>query len=345
LVTTSNTSIGAINYTWDFNNGTNLSNLNNPIGIYSSPGNYTISLISENVFQCKDTSTIDISVSPILDVSFTLPDNINCRNEVLVFNSSVNFGDSVIWNFGNGDFKKGKPVWYTFPSPGIFDVSVVAYGNNGCTDTSSTSKITILPSPIADFDAYNIKIDQKPSGTIQFTNHSLLANNYTWDFGDGNSSTDIDPIHKYLHNSNSTVTLYAVNNYGCKDKLSKLIEVEFFHGLFIPATMYPGHDTFGVANFVPIGVGIKEFEILVYDDWGNLIWKSTALDADGRPSEYWNGLYDGNVNENGIGSGLPVQQDAYVWKATATFLDGSIWQGCPDVKGNISTSGSLTVIR
>jgi hypothetical protein len=224
-------------------------------------------------------------------------------------------------------------------------VSVVAYANNGCTDTSSFAEIVVLPSPTADFTSYNIELDQKPSGTIQFTNTSLLADNYIWDFGDGELSVDIDPIHKYIHNSNATVTLYAINNNGCRDTITQLIEVDFFYGLFIPSTMYPGHEAFGVANFVPIGVGIKEFEILVYDNWGNIIWQSTALDADGRPSEYWNGLFDGTVNDNGNGSGRPVQQDSYVWKANAIFMNGTIWQGNSFGKNKFIKSGTITVIR
>ena len=47
------------------------------------------------------------------------------------------------------------------------------------------AEIVVLPSPTADFTSYNIELDQKPSGTIQFTNTSLLADNYIWDFGDG----------------------------------------------------------------------------------------------------------------------------------------------------------------
>ena len=345
IVTTTNTSVGAISYSWDFDNGQPVSLLNNPIITYYNPGTYTISLISENVFQCKDTSSLDISISPILDVSFIIPDDTICRKEVLEFYSTVNFGDSVVWDFGDGFTETGNPVWYIYPDTGAFNVSVVAYANNGCTDTSSFAEIVVLPSPTADFTSYNIELDQKPSGTIQFTNTSLLADNYIWDFGDGELSVDIDPIHKYIHNSNATVTLYAINNNGCRDTITQLIEVDFFYGLFIPSTMYPGHEAFGVANFVPIGVGIKEFEILVYDNWGNIIWQSTALDADGRPSEYWNGLFDGTVNDNGNGSGRPVQQDSYVWKANAIFMNGTIWQGNSFGKNKFIKSGTITVIR
>jgi hypothetical protein len=59
------------------------------------------------------------------------------------------------------------------------------------------------------------------------------------------------------------------------------------------------------------------------------------LDELGRPVEGWDGTYRGE----------PVQQDAYVWKISATFLDESIWEGKEYPKGKIKKSGTVTVIR
>jgi hypothetical protein len=111
--------------------------------------------------------------------------------------------------------------------------------------------------------------------------------------------------------------------------------VDFFYGLFIPNAMNPGHSDFEVANFIPKGVGLKTFELLIYDDWGNLIWQTTALDANGRPTEYWDGTFNGE----------PVQQDAYVWKVTATFLNERVWEGKEYPKGKLKRAGTVTVIR
>ena len=119
------------------------------------------------------------------------------------------------------------------------------------------------------------------------------------------------------------------------DTLVKPITVDFFYGLFIPNAMSPGHTDFEVANFVPKGVNMKDFELLIYDDWGNLIWSTTALDENGRPTEYWDGTYRGE----------PVQQDAYVWKASATFRNSNVWEGKEYPKGRIKRSGTVTVIR
>ena len=113
------------------------------------------------------------------------------------------------------------------------------------------------------------------------------------------------------------------------------VEVEYFHGLFLPNAMYPGHTSYEVSHFVPKGVGLKEFELLIYDDWGNLIWQTTALDANGRPTEAWDGTYEGE----------PVQQDAYVWKVTAIFIDESVWEGKEYKEKKFKKAGTVTVIR
>jgi large repetitive protein len=111
--------------------------------------------------------------------------------------------------------------------------------------------------------------------------------------------------------------------------------------MLIPNALSPAHPEFEVSHFIPKGVGLAEFELLIYDDWGNLIWSTTALDAEGRPTESWDGTFNG----------APVQQDSYVWKATATFMNFKVWEGKKYEKGKgnglrkFKRSGSVTVIR
>ena len=70
---------------------------------------------------------------------------------------------------------------------------------------------------------------------------------------------------------------------------------------------------------------------------GNLLWESTALDAEGRPTEHWDGKYTKNGNQ------LPM--DVYVWKASGVFKDGSIWQGMDYGNGIPKTYGTVTIIK
>ncbi|MBT8218572.1 MAG: peptidylprolyl isomerase [Bacteroidia bacterium] len=59
---------------------------------------------------------------------------------------------------------------------------------------------------------------------IEFENHSENANSYMWDFGDGNSSTDESPRHRYTSSGNYTITLKAMNEKKVRE-LKKVIQI------------------------------------------------------------------------------------------------------------------------
>jgi hypothetical protein len=109
-------------------------------------------------------------------------------------------------------------------------------------------------------------------------------------------------------------------------------------GLYIPNAFSPNNPHEEVTLFKPVGLNLKTYRIEVYDNWGNEIWSSTKLDDAGRPLEGWDGKYNGSY----------VQEGVYVWKASAVFTDGTIWNN-----QNIGTYepmpqtvyGTVTLIR
>jgi large repetitive protein len=333
--TFTNTSSGAIDYAWDLGNG-NTSTLTSPTSTYATPGTYTIQLIATNIYGCADTTSQDFNVYQVPTANFTLPEDTVCVGEPVVFNSTSSFADSVVWNFGDGNTYNGTSVNYSFENSGIYPITIIAYGDGGCTDTvTMNTPIVVHPTPTAGFDFVNIQNPDPLSGTVEFTNTSTGATSWYWDFGNGDTSTFENPIERYNSFGDFDVTLIAINQFGCADTTNQTVGVDFFYGLFIPNALSPGSGDFEVSNFIPKGVGLKSFELLIYDDWGNLIWQTTALDADGRPTEYWDGTFNGE----------PVQQDAYVWKATATFLNERVWEGKEYPNGKKKRSGTVTVIR
>jgi flagellar hook assembly protein FlgD len=85
-----------------------------------------------------------------------------------------------------------------------------------------------------------------------------------------------------------------------------------------------------------VGVNLKQFQIEVFDGWGHMLWSSVALDAQGRPTESWDGK-DSN--------GVLYPSGTYMWKAKATFIDNTIWEGSDIGKGSAKTIGTVTLIR
>ena len=82
-------------------------------------------------------------------------------------------------------------------------------------------------------------------------------------------------------------------------------------------------------------IGLEEYQIYIYDTWGNLLWESDKL-FKSEPLEGW----DGKDLE---GNDMP--QDTYVWKISAKFLNGRIWLGKTFPDGSVKRFGTVTLIR
>lgn len=330
-----NTSTGAINYDWTFGN-TLSSSLTNPNTTYGAVGTYPAQLIASNAFGCSDTMIQTVGFYIPAQADFTYPSDSICEGEPLTFTSNSSFFDSIVWNFGNGDIVDQNQVDITFPISGTYPIYLIAYGGGGCNDTMAVnSSITLMPVPVADFDYVNVQLPDPANGTAAFTNTSIDGDLYNWSFGDGATSTEIHPEHNYGHFSTYPVELIARSNFGCVDTILKMVLIDFPHGLFIPTAIHPENVDYEISHFIPKGLGLMEYEILIFDDWGNLIWSSTALDSNGSPTEVWDGTYLGEK----------VQQDAYVWKVKATFYGGEIWEGNDIRQGKSKRSGTITVLH
>lgn len=101
---------------------------------------------------------------------------------------------------------------YTFTKPGTYVVNLLA--ENGCSTASAEVTVVVDPQPTVAFTAANITGCQGLS--VKFTNTTTDAVSYTWNFGDGQTSNEVNPTH--IYNSPPglyTVSLTAVNAQGC----------------------------------------------------------------------------------------------------------------------------------
>jgi hypothetical protein len=90
-----------------------------------------------------------------------------------------------------------------------------------------------------------------------------------------------------------------------------------------------------VRFFRPVGINLSQYHVTVYDLGGHLLWESTALDDQGSPLEGWDGTVNGNL----------MPQGTYMWKISAVFSDGKIWEGSNMGKGSTTTMGTVTLVR
>lgn len=327
-----NNSTGAIGYEWDFGNG-QTSTLNNPSVTYATTGSYTIELIATSLNGCKDTSNFVYTIYPTPVANFSVSPT-GCAGQNVFFTSLDTNGVTFLWDFGDGTTSTNENPVHVYANAGIYNVTFYVFGLGGCADSITMNNvIEIFPTPVADFDYMNI--GDPNSGIIQFTNNSIGANaGYVWDFGNGNFSTEINPVERYDLFGHYDVLLLASNNFGCTDTALVNINVNYFNGLFVPNAINPESPYYEVSHFLPKGVGLKTYHITIWDDWGNLIWESTSL-VDTKPNEAWDGKYNG----------VTMPQDAYVWKVEATFLDETLWQGMLYPNGLYRASGTVTIVH
>lgn len=233
---------------WDFGDpssgANNTSTLQNPTHVYTTPGYYNVTFAPGNgVF--TDTlvmpNFVQVLENPV--AGFMSPQTTYCAPARVKFYDESNGAVSWIWDFGDGTTSDLQNPWHDYPDPGNYTVSLTVTSQDGCTNTIVLNNyINVLPSPVADFKSDTLVCTTVP---ILFTDLSIDANSWSWDFGDSGVFTDstANPSHAYENPGTYTVTLAVANALGCKDTLVK--------SLYIEAVPYPN------ASFDPDSVALQ----------------------------------------------------------------------------------------
>jgi gliding motility-associated-like protein len=146
LTNTSDISGGSIvSYNWNFGNGTN-SSQQNPNVTYNTPGNYTITLVVTSDRDCTNSTTRNITVNPLPNITIT-PNTTICPNTSIQLNASG--GNSYLWSpaafLSNPNI--ANPVANIGEMGQTFTVRVT--NAQGCVDSASVF-IDVFPLPLAD---------------------------------------------------------------------------------------------------------------------------------------------------------------------------------------------------
>lgn len=212
------------NWNWDFGDG-NSSIVQNPNHSYTSDGEFTIELIVEDAFGCKDTIIKEDTVWSIPVVDFIAAPL--CFQDSVFLNdgSSVVFGSITSWEWDLGDGKTStEQNTGNMYSPGNYTVELNIITNKGCADSVSKN-MDIYPSPVTRFSTTNICLGNANNFLDASSISSGTITNWNWDFGDENTSTIQNPNHIYSVDSTYTVELITTSNNGCKDTLSRTVTV------------------------------------------------------------------------------------------------------------------------
>jgi PKD repeat protein len=176
--------------------------------------------------------------------------------------------------------------------------------------------------PIADFSV-NTAFAQ-PNERIYFNNHSLDATSYYWDFGDGQTSIDINPAHTYRDEGTYTITLTAENYQGGRDVARITVEVYYTQ---LEITVAEWNEAYVIDNKIPY-VNIRLYGSMYdWDNEINIIAEGTTdrygvIVFEGlEPVSYYIDAYSVNYNNFSIRADLPdlISTNPLVKSMTNTF--------------------------
>ncbi len=339
-INVTNTSVGAVAYTWNFGDGSPNSTATKPTYTYSTPGVYKLMLIATNNTTCPDTVIHLIEIANPPKATFTANQVSGCTLISPTFqNASIN-ASSYLWDFGDGTTSTQKNPTHSFNyvnSP--YTITLTVTGEYGCTDKSVlTNYISVAAPPIADFSVAPDTIIKIPNHTFNFTNLTPgTITKYAWDFGDGKISVDKDPSHTYADIGTYKVSLTVTNNDGCQHTrvhTVKIIPVPQY--LYVPNAFEPGSSKSELKTFNVRATGLVEYNLRIFNKMGQMLFQTTTLDSNGVPTQGWDGTVDGK----------PVPQDVYVWDISARFLDGTSWTGMNYNDGRATTrTGIIHLVR
>ena len=219
-----NTTGSPDSYFWDFGNGNTSTSSNPPPQTYFNSGitdlTYTITLIVSN--SCgNDTLRKNIIVKP-KDVAAQMGVNplSGCVPLNVTMESFSTPGAFVLWELGNGLTAVGDLVNYTYTNPGSYTIQLIA--RTACSEDTATTTIQVSPRPEINFTV----TPQNCTGKlVSFNNTSVDASAFWWEFGDGFVSTIQSPTYAYPNPGAYTVKLSGQNTQGCRDTVSRNIQV------------------------------------------------------------------------------------------------------------------------
>ncbi len=303
-------SFGPRSFYWDYGDGSprDTAALNPPrIHTYAAPGVYKVKLFILDTTFCNSPDSIEkiIRISPLVKASFKTP-ALGCAAYTGIFDNTSLAGTDFIWEFGDGTFSTDINPTHLYANPGTYNVRLIAIDTNTCNkiDTSAYFTIKVVLKPTA-FFSWSPVIPEA-NVPVSFTNLSSAdATHFLWNFGDGESSTERNPVHQYNATGTYTAELIAYNAANCTDTFRLPVTVIVLPLLDVPNAFTPGR--FGENGIVSVkGFGIGKMGWKIYNRWGQLIFQTT------NRKQGWDGTFKGKVQP----------MDVYTYTLDVEFTNG-----------------------
>ena len=228
---------GIVSYFWDFKDGTTSSEMN-PVTTFDTAGTYVVELTVTDEEGLTDTTTITITVSSANEgpVAVAAADPLSGDAPLEVQFTGSNSTDDVAvtsyaWDFGDGNTSSEANPVYTFTVVGTYEVSLTVSDGEGLEDTATLT--IVVNDPVTNDAPVAVAIATPLSGDapleVSFdgsgSSDDVAITSYNWDFGDGSSSTEINPTNTFTQVGTYTVVLTVMDEEGLMGTDSVVITV------------------------------------------------------------------------------------------------------------------------
>jgi gliding motility-associated-like protein len=273
-------------------------------------------LIMTDTAACKSPDTVTHVISflnQVVSAKFSIPDSI-CLGTSFTPNVLFTNINSTKWTFGDGQTSLLGDPTHLYTAVGSYTVTLVALNTTGCGGGDTlTEYIKVLPVPTANFSVEpTVPIPNVPN---KFTNLSVNATRYRWDFGDALTSEEVNPVHQYNKTGVYKPCLTAYNASNCPSKVCKEATADVEPLIGLPTAFSPNGDGENDILYVR-GAAISTMDLKIFNRWGQLVFESNSL------QKGWDGTFNGQ----------PQPMEAYAYVLNASFIDGTAKM----MKGNIT---------
>ena len=286
-----------LNYSWAFGDNSTASGPS-ILHQYNVYGSYTATLYATSVNGCLDSITKVVNVYAFPQAAFKA--DYACENQPALFLDLSTIPQGVInswyWAFESNNISTEQNPTYVYSDDGDYDVKMLISSEHGCKD-STNQILRVAPGPIVDFTSQNVCLGD----TVTFIENTQPVTGsivqYQWSFGDGNVSSDQNPIHVYNTSGWFDVSLTATSDSGCHTSLTRpkalnifpLPEVYFMSNASIADEIYPEvtfvNQTLSAAffywNFGDSDTSTEFSPVHLYGDVGHYDVQLIAIDMNG----------------------------------------------------------------
>ncbi len=234
--------------------------------------------------RCSNASfKIDLQIKTAVIADFTVFPPIGCTPLEVKFTNKSILGDSLIWDFGDGQSSNDLNPTHQYINPGEYTITLTVIDSNSCNISSIyQQKVKVIDQSNAHFDVTFDGCDNE----LSINNLTTKGYEYYWTFGNGDTSIEQHPDYTYSEAGDYTIGLIVNKGSLCESSIQKQISIseEIFPELKLYNIFTPNND--GLNDCFQMDGKLLEcqfYKLQIFNRWGEEVFKTN------NPQECWNG--------------------------------------------------------